>query len=671
MELEGAGRRLAAIMFTDIVGSTAVTARSESAGLALRDRHRELVRTQIERYHGRFIEAPGDESLSTFESAVDAVHAALAIQQQLAGDPELQVRIGVHLGETIFRGDEVFGDGVNIAARVRELAEPGQILVSGEVARAVQNQPNVETFPRGEHKLKGVAGSVMVHEVSGRAAEPGLAPKTVVQPTRAAGPWFTATGVAVLLAVVALAWWSWNRASTTPAPIRSIAVLPLENLSGDPEQEYFVDGMTESLISMLSKIKELRVISRTSSMAYRDSDKTLPQIARELNVDAVVEGSVLRAGDRVRITAQLIQASSDEHLWSDSYERDLKNVLALQREVAKAIAGEIELKLSRPEEPGKSARPVDPGAFEAYLKGRHHWNKRTGADLRKSIKYFETAIALDPDWALAHSGLAEAYVLLANYDPSVRPRDSMPRARAAAERALELDDELAPAHTALAAVRNWYDWDWEGAEAEFQRAIELDPSYATAHLWYSILRVVTKKKDAIEHIQRARALDPLSMVIARNVGSILFYAREYDRSIEALRKSLEFDPSSRAQADLARAYAAKGMHKEAVEVAERLARIAPEFHRSMVTLAQAYAGAGRREDALRILEEVRGSAGHVNVAYVYAALGEADAAFEWLEKAYERRSGRLGWLPVEPVLDPLRSDPRFDDLLRRIGFPES
>ncbi len=306
MEPEGAGRRLAAIMFTDIVGSTAVTARSESAGLALRDRHRDLVRTQVARYHGRLIEAVGDESLSTFESAVDAVHAALAIQQELEGDAELQVRIGIHTGETIFRGNEVFGDGVNIAARVRELAEPGQILVSGEVARAVQNQPNVETSPRGEHKLKGVAGSVMVHEVSGRAAAPGLAPKTVVQPTRAAGPWFTAAGVAVLLAVVALAWWSWNRpVATTGGPIRSIAVLPLENLSGDPEQEYFVDGMTESLISMLSKIKELRVISRTSSMAYKNSDRTLPQIASELNVDAIVEGSVLHAGDRVRITTRI------------------------------------------------------------------------------------------------------------------------------------------------------------------------------------------------------------------------------------------------------------------------------------------------------------------------------------------------------------------------------
>jgi tetratricopeptide (TPR) repeat protein len=314
---------------------------------------------------------------------------------------------------------------------------------------------------------------------------------------------------------------------------------------------------------------------------------------------------------------------------------------------------------------------VDPGAFEAYLKGRHHWNRRTGADIRKSIEYFETAIALDPDWALAHSGLAEAYVLLANYDPSARPRDSMPRARAAAERAIELDDELAPAHTALAAVRQWYDWDWEGAEAEFQRALELDPSYATAHAWYAYLPV-TKKRDTVEHIQRARQLDPLSMIIGSQMGLFLLLARDYDRSIETLLETLELDPNfALAQVVLAQAYAAKGMHEEAVEVAERLARTDSE-PQHMVTLAEAYAAAGRREDALRILEEIHGSAiDPVYVAYVYAALGDADAAFEWLEKAYERRQLLVTLIHAFPSLDPLRSDPRFADLLRRIGLPGS
>ncbi len=671
MEPQGAGRRLAAIMFTDLVGSTALTARSEAAGLRAKERHRELVREEVARYGGELLESPGDETLSLFGSAVDAVNCALALQEATAGEAEVGLHVGIHLGDVLVRGRDVHGDGVNIASRICALSEGGGICVSDEVQHSIQNQENIESRSLGQHELKNVPRPVEVFAVG----RPGTL--TLARPRRAQARFWSRgrSAVAALVLVVGalIGWLIWDQTRGAAAgPIRSIAVLPLENLSGDPDQEYFADGMTEVLIANLARVRGLRVISRTSSMAYRDSGKTLPQIARELNVDAVVEGSVLRAGDRVRITAQLIQASSDEHLWSDSYERDLQDVLALQGEVARAIAGEIELQLSGSEKPGEAARPVDPGAFEAYLKGRHHWNRRTGADLRKSIEYFETAIALDPDWALAHSGLAEAYVLLANYDPSVRPRDSMPRARAAAERALELDDELAPAHTALAAVRHWYDWDWEGAEVEFQRALELDPSYATTHYWYAIQRI-TNKKDAIEHAQRALELDPLSILIGTGMGVVLLQTREYDRSIETLRETLELEPSfAIAQVILAWAYAAKGMHEEAIEVAERLARTAPESPRSMVTLAEIYAGAGRREDALRILEEVRGFALYpLGVAYVYAALGEADTAFEWLEKSYERRSLQLTWIQVDRGLDPLRSDPRFQDLLRRIGLPES
>ena len=665
-------RRLAAILSADVVGYSRLMAEDEDETVRRLAAYRTEITNLVTEHRGRVVDFSGDNFLAEFPTATDAVEAAAEIQRVLkarnAAVPAgraMEFRIGVHLGDIRVEGERIFGDGVNIAARLEGLAEPGGICISDDVLHQVQRKLELDFDDLGQQSVKNIPDPVHAYLLRERATESATTGAWLRIGTRP-----VVVGLAVI-ALVALAWWAWNRPVATTGPIRSIAVLPLENLSGDPEQEYFVDGMTEVLIADLARVRGLRVISRTSSMAYRNSGKTLPVIARELNVDAVVEGSVLRAGDRVRITAQLIQASSDEHLWSDSYERDLQDVLALQGEVAQAIAGEIELQLSGPEKPGEAARPVDPGAFEAYLKGRHHWNKRTGADLRKSIEYFETAIALDPDWALAHSGLAEAYVLLANYDPSVRPRDSMPRARAAAERALELDDELAPAHTALAGVREWYDWDWEGAEAEFQRALELDPSYATAHFWYA-LHQITKKQDAIEHGQRARELDPLSMIIGTGMGIVLLYTREYDRSIETLRETLELDPSfSAAQSYLVYAYAAKGMHEEAVAVAEQLARTQPGDARSMPALAQAYAGAGQREDALRILEELRGSAiDPTSVAYVYAALGEADAAFEWLEKAYERRSLGVTWIRVDPSLDPLRSDPRFQDLLRRIGFPE-
>jgi len=670
VEPDAIERKLAAIMFTDIVGYTALMARDEEAARRARDRHEAVVRPLVARHHGHFVEATGDESLSSFPSALDAVSCALAIHRDLADDPELRLRIGIHQGDVTFEGNRVSGDGVNIAARVRPLAEPGGICVSDDVQHSLRGRADLEFASIGERELKNVGRPVTVFAVGRPGTVSSVRAPARPLPGRTWGRLALAPIAIVLAALVG--WWAWSQRAAGPGPIRSIAVLPLENLSGDPEQEYFVDGMTESLISMLSKIKELRVISRTSSMAYRNSGKTLPQIARELNVDAVVEGSVLRAGDRVRITAQLIQASSDEHLWSDSYDRDLRDILALHSEVARAIAGEIELQLSSPEQPAKAARPVDPAAFEAFLKGRHHWNKRTGADIWKAIEYFETAIALDPDWALAHSGLAEAYVLLAAYNSEVRPRTSMPRARAAAERAIELDDELAPAHTALASVREWYDWDWEGAEAEFQRALELDPSYATAHHWYSMHQAVLKQQDAVEHAQRARELDPLSSIIGTNMGMVQLFTRHYDRSIEAMRSTLEFAPGfAFGQQWLMSAYIAKGMHEEAVEVAERLTKTHPEPG-NRVSLALAYAGAGRSEDARRILEEVRGAAiDLVTVAHVYAALGDVDTAFEWLERAYERRSLRLSWLSVEPAIDPLRSDPRFQDLLRRIGFPES
>ena len=666
-------RKLAAILSADVVGYSRLMAEDEAATVRTLTAYREQIGTLVREHRGRVVDFTGDNFLAEFPTATDAVEAAAEIQRVLkarnAAVPvgrAMEFRIGVHLGEVRVEGERLYGDGVNIAARLEGLAEPGGTCISDDVLHQVQRKLELDFDDMGEQSVKNIPDPVHAYRVRERAAE---------VPTTGAWPRLGTRPLVVGLALIAsgtLAWWGWNRPVATAGLIRSIAVLPLENLSGDPEQEYFVDGMTEALIADLARVRGLRVISRTSSMAYRNSGKTLPVIARELNVDAIVEGSVLRAGDRVRITAQLIQASSDEHLWSDSYDRDLQDVLALHSEVARAIAGEIQLQLSSPQKSDNPARPVDPAALEAYLKGRHHWNKRTGSDLWKSIEYFETAIGLDPDWALAHSGLAEAYVLLAVYDQEVQPRTSMPRARAAAERALELVDELAPAHAALAAVRLWYDWDWAGAEAGFQRALELDPSYATAHHWYSLHQALMKQPDAVEHAQRAQELDPLATVIGTNLGIVQLFTRDYDGSIETLRSTLEFDPGfAFAEEWLITVYIAKGMHEEAVEVAERLTRTHPDPGRR-VFLAHAYAGAGRNADARRILAEVRDAGvDPLTVANAYAALRDAAAAFEWLEKGYERRSLRLSWISVDPAFDPLRDDPRFQDLLRRIGFPES
>ncbi len=465
-----------------------------------------------------------------------------------------------------------------------------------------------------------------------------------------------------------------------PVPqIQSIAVLPLENLSGDPGQEYFADGMTEELIATLGKLSALRVISRTSAMRYKKTDKPLPQIARELNVDAVIEGSVLRAGDRVRITAQLIQAATDRHLWAETYDRDLRDVLALQDEVARAIASEIKVKLT-PQEQTRlaSARQVNPEAHELYLKGRYYWNKRTPDTLKKSLEYFEQAIEKDPSYAPAYAGLADSYDMLAAGSYAVLPpKQAYPRAEAAAMKALQLDSTLAEAHTSLAWAKIFFDWDWQGAEREFTQAIELNPGYANAHHWYALyLTIMGHHSEAIAEDRKAESLDPLSLIISADLAmEALGPAGMYDQEMEQCRKTLEMDPSfPLAHACLCDSYKNKRMYKEAVAEMQKAIDLSGGSVVWVSALAHTYALAGRRDEATKILNELKARSKREFVspilfAYIYAGLGDKDQAFAWLEKAYEERSDVVGGLKVGRQLDPLRSDPRFQDLLRRMNFP--
>jgi serine/threonine-protein kinase len=460
--------------------------------------------------------------------------------------------------------------------------------------------------------------------------------------------------------------------------IESIAVLPLQNLSGDPEQEYFADGMTEALITDLSKIGALNVISRTSAMHYKGSDKPLPEIARELNVDAVIEGAALRVGDRVRITAQLIEAATDQHLWAESYERDMRDVLALQSEVAQAIAQEIQATLT-PEERSllATSRPVDPEAHEAYLKGRYYLNKRTPEALQKGLEYFQQAINKDPEFGLAYAGLGLSYVLLEGYGV-LPPGEAFPKARAAATKALEIDETLAEAHTQLGNIHWRYYGDWEVAEREWKRAIELEPNSARAHYIYGYnLGHTGRAEESILEIQRARELDPLSLITNANVGYIYYLARDYDQAIAEYRKVLEMDPNfGIAHFLLGRVYVEKGMHKESIEEFQEALRLSGHSAGAMAELGYGYAAAGQTADALRMLDELRELSGEGWVppgwvAHIYIGLGDNDQAIQWLEKAYQQHStSGIQSVKVDPLFDPLRSDPRFQDLLRRMNFPE-
>ncbi len=461
-----------------------------------------------------------------------------------------------------------------------------------------------------------------------------------------------------------------------PAQIDSLAVLPLDNLSGNPDQEYFSDGMTDTLITELSKISALKVISRTSTMRYKKSEKSIPEIGRELRVDAVVEGSVMRAGDRVRITAQLIDARTDKHVWAENYEGDLRDVLSLQADVARAIAGEIKIKLTVQEQAGlANARPVNPQAYEAYLKGRFYWNKRTPAGLMKGMEYFNQAIQQDPSDSLAYAGLADSYTQLA-YRGLLSPSEAYPRATAAATKALEINSALAEAHAALGFIRFNYEWDWPAAERELRLAIQLNPSYAEAHHWYSHYLMDTGRvEESLAESKRALEGDPLSLIVNVHLGWHYMFARQCDLAIDHLKKTLEMDPSYySAHWQLGRAYVCKGAFREAIEELHQAKSLSDDNAEAVAALAVAYARSGRSSEAIKLLDELKRKSQRTYVspyyiAAVYASLGNREQALAWLEKAYEQRANGLVELKADPTFDPLRSNGRYRNLLRRLGLP--
>jgi eukaryotic-like serine/threonine-protein kinase len=502
-----------------------------------------------------------------------------------------------------------------------------------------------------------------------------VAPRPVLRRGTAA----TVIGVLIIGVAIGLgssAWHKWSNAHPGSPQIRSLAVLPLENLSGDPSQEYFADGMTEELINDLGQIGSLRVISRTSVMQYKGVKRPMSQIARELNVEAVVEGSVERVGDRVRINAQLIHGPTDRHMWSRSYERDLHNVLTMQDEVAYSIADEIKLNVSRKQLPPTSARRIDPDAYELYLKGRYFWDKRTEEGLKKGLECFQGVVAKDPNDPRGYAGMADSYLMLVEYG-TFPAKYTIPKARAAALKALEMDNTLAEAHASLASIKEDYDWDWSGAEGEFKRSLELNPSYATARQWYAEFVAEMGRFDkAIEEIKRAREVDPLSLIVNTVEGEIFYEARQYNDAVQQLHKVIELDPNfAEAHRLLGETYLQLLMYEEAVAELQKALTLSGGSAQNEACLGQAYGMWGRKNEARTILEhlKIRSKQSYISpgdLSLVYAGLGESDQALDLLEEAYEQRLPSMVNLKVDPSLDSLRSNPRFQSLLHRIGFPQ-
>ncbi len=460
--------------------------------------------------------------------------------------------------------------------------------------------------------------------------------------------------------------------------IVSIAVLPLENRSGDPDQEYFADGMTEALISELSKISAIqRVISRTSVMQYKGIHKSIPEIAGELNVEAVVEGSVLLVGEQVRVIVRLVEAEADRHLWADSYERDISNILALQRELARTIAQEIKIAVTPEEETHLKRSPlVNPEAYSLYLKGRFFWNKRTRESLRKAVEYFERAIIKDPNYALAYAGIADAYISMGDYY-ILSPKEAYLEAKAAAIKALEIDNTLAEAYTSLAYIKHYLDLDWLGVEEGFKKAISINPNYSTAHAWYSnILNNLGRLNEAMAEVKRAQELDPLSPPIITGVGVNFYFARNYNKAIEQCKRALEVDSNFPwAHSVLGDAYIQKSLYKEAISekrLALNFSGGSPEY---LAELAYAYGFYDMREEAQKILIELQELKKKeyvpvCEVVFAYISIDEREEALKSLELAVERME--LSWellnIKVDPLFDSLRSEPRFMDLLNKLGL---
>ncbi len=458
-------------------------------------------------------------------------------------------------------------------------------------------------------------------------------------------------------------------------PIHSIAVLPLQNLSGDPNQEYFADGMTDALITELAQISFLRVISRTSAMHYKGSHQLLSEIAKELNVDAVVEGSVIRSGNHVRITAQLVEARSDRHLWAKAYDRDIREVVSLQQDVADSIVSEIQPKLRLQGSTSVSRkRQVDTEAYDTYLQGMYFWHKFNQADNRRAVEYFERSVRKDPSFARGYAGLSNAYYELAYYG---RPIDIMPKAKEAAEKALRLDDTVGEAHGGLGWVKWNYDWDWPGAETEFRRAIQLNPGHSISHGMYgNFLDSMGRFEEASREFQIAQELDPVALIVIRNTADHFRCMRLYDRAIAEDQRALEMDPSfADAHENLAYAYANKGMHEESIKEMEQLA-ISDGEHDLAETMKIAYARGGYQgalKSRLKYYQDRRKAGSHVNFwdeAFTDAQVGNKDLALQALEKAYDERED-ITDLAVNPSWDSIRPDPRFQGLVRRVGLPST
>ncbi len=545
----------------------------------------------------------------------------------------------------------------------------------------------VETVPKRGYRFTGPVITSSVDVVPSPAERPLAAVTAAAAPAPAPARrpsrtviWVAAALLAAsVVALYAVRAWK-NRSSVAqPAAIHSLVVLPIENLTGEKDQEFLADGITDELTTNLAKIRSLRVISLTSAMSYKGTRKAVPQIARELNVDAIIEGTLRRSGKRIRINTELVRAATDRTIWVETYDTELADIISTESDAAQAIAKQIRVTLTPEEKQDLQPHSMNGPAYEAYLKGRYYWNQRTDESLHRAIGYFQDAIGKDPNSALAYAGVADCYAILGSaIAEAVATKEAYPDAKAAALKALQLDDSLAEAHTSLATIYFNYDWNWPAAEAELKRALQINPNYATAHQRYSLyLIAMGRPAESIAEMDRARELDPMSASINFSLGWRLYLARRYDEAITQLRSTLQnIDPNFvLAHLTLGETYEEKGRFEDAISELRRAAVLSHDKPLVLGALGNALARAGRRAEAMQVLDHLQAESkstyvSPLHIARVYAGLGDGAAALEWLQRGLADRSNELLFLKVDPQFDSLRSNPQFEDLLKRIGLPQ-